>query len=768
MTVTTTLDRQYFPGDGSNKNFPFNFKFFDNSQIYVYLIDPSGVVTGKTLNVDYTLSGALSAGGGQVIMNVAPLINYKILIQRKLPLTQPTSIRNQGAFFPAIHEDAFDRLTMLAQQASAEAESALQLDQSGTFWDFQGRRGVNVGSPINDFDAANKIWTRTTIAEIISGIVGSPNMASNVFYLAPKGTSAVVQDMSSLTDPAKGIDLLGVSKLVNGGIEKTLRQRFEGADVIDFAVEYLTPSEIAQLRIPYATGAANSKPTLDLTAKLLACIADAGGTADITSAYLYSPAKVIKLPAGVFGVNFGALERALINKNNINIIGAGTFNTRIVYIGTAINQEMFRFKEAYACGLAHLTLDGGLPFRPTGTETYGCEIPLVLDQCAHFYADGLNVCNFRHRGIQAIHLWESFLGTDLRIFNGGWFPASGSTAGGLIFDAFRKESTFFPGSESNQIYLGKYAFSGCGSPYSWVSPVFNMVIEQAVCECFTFGSYIPPGIGNAKVVVSGISNSIKVNHAYYYFHDQDASIGAGAVLFDFQNAGIGCQFLNQVVYQEIPAGSTGRTLELSSIFNTTSAFAVEVDVKIFDVNCSTSLFKATGTAASSMILGSVYYRNLSVRDVRTFLGTFGSANRSGKLVFSTGVFTGQIIPQYEAKGQSVEASCIDNAGFFAEYACRAINVFNGAPGGGTLMQKGVSAVRVSAGLYNYTFVNELGVATPLPDANYTVTPAILGSTGAQPGKVDCVAASAAGFSLQVRDSGGTASDNARISVTVHR
>jgi len=652
-------------------------------------------------------------------------------------------------------------------QEGREAQFEAQLSSIGYVWLADYGPGIQFTSRnqyiVRD-GAAYTLADSTTLPYVTTG-----NWATEVtkFKILP-ADNILRTELASLTDASKGSALIGVAKMLNGGLGKTLRSRFEGAHVIDFAVEYLTPAEITQLTVSYATGVQNSKPTLDLTAKLLACIADAGGTADITSAYLYSPAKVIKLPAGVFGVNFGALERALVNKNNINIIGAGMFNTRIVYIGTAINQEMFRFKEAYACGLAHLTLDGGLPFRPVGTETYGCEIPLVLDQCAHFYAEGLNICNFRHRGIQAIHLWESFLGTDLRIFNGGWFPASGSTAGGLIFDAFRKESTFFPGSESNQIYLGKYTFSGCGSPFSWVSPVFNMVVEQLVCECITFGSYIPPGIGNAKVVISGQSNAIKVNHAYYYFHDQDASIGAGAVLFDFQNAGIGCQFLNQVVYQEIPAGSTGRTLELSSIFNTTSAFAIEVDVKIFDVNCSTSLFKATGTAASSMILGPVYYRNLAVRDVRTFLGAFGSANRSGKLVFSTGVFGGQIIPQYEAKGQSVAASCIDNAGFFAEYQCRAINLFNGASGGGTLMQKGVSAVRASTGLYDYTFVNELGVATPLPDANYTVTPGILGSTGVQPGKVECVAATTSGFTLQVRDSAGSVVDNARISVIVHR
>lgn len=129
MTLTTTLDRQTFPGDGSNKNFPFNFKFFDNSQIYVYLISPDGVAIGKSLNIDYTLSGALSPGGGLVVMTVAPPLNYQLFIRRILSPTQPTSIRNQGAFFPAIHEDVFDRLTMLLQQSKSESERSLKVQE---------------------------------------------------------------------------------------------------------------------------------------------------------------------------------------------------------------------------------------------------------------------------------------------------------------------------------------------------------------------------------------------------------------------------------------------------------------------------------------------------------------------------------------------------------------------------------------------------------------------------------------------------------------
>lgn len=161
MTVTTTLDRQYFDGDGSNKVFPFNFRFFTNDQIYVSLIAPDGTITLQNLTTNYTLSGALQAGGGTVTMLVAPPLTVpatRVFIQRILPQVQPTSIRNQGKFYPEIHEDAFDRLTMLIQQALSGLSNSLQKAANGFGWDFRGLRGINVGTPVNGTDVATKAY----------------------------------------------------------------------------------------------------------------------------------------------------------------------------------------------------------------------------------------------------------------------------------------------------------------------------------------------------------------------------------------------------------------------------------------------------------------------------------------------------------------------------------------------------------------------------------------------------------------------------------
>lgn len=247
MTVTTTLDRQYFPGDGSNHNFPFNFKFFNNSQIYVFVIDQAGIPTGQTLNVDYTLSGALSPSGGLVVMSVAPPATSQVLVQRIIPVDQPTSIRNQGAFFPAIHEDVFDRLTMIVQQAIYGAVNSLKKSISGSAWDFQNIRGENAADPVNDQDVATKKSVEAYVASILATGQGPVNNAANVIYLDPDGGAKVVQDLSNKTNYLMGGNLIGWIRNYVGAVGTTVSKWIQRQPVID-VFDFMTEAQIADVR----------------------------------------------------------------------------------------------------------------------------------------------------------------------------------------------------------------------------------------------------------------------------------------------------------------------------------------------------------------------------------------------------------------------------------------------------------------------------------------------------------------------------------------
>lgn len=123
MTVTTTIASQTFQGNGVATAFPCQFEIILNTDINVYFVNPTtGVQTLAALNSDYTVAGAGASSGFTVNTTVPVPTGTNLYVVRALPLTQPVDLTNQGAFFPNLHEAAFDRLCMQLQQIANYSE----------------------------------------------------------------------------------------------------------------------------------------------------------------------------------------------------------------------------------------------------------------------------------------------------------------------------------------------------------------------------------------------------------------------------------------------------------------------------------------------------------------------------------------------------------------------------------------------------------------------------------------------------------------------
>ena len=66
MTISTTIIKNSFSGDGSNLDFTYTFKISADSEMLVIIRSATGTETTKTLTTNYTVSGAGDAGGGTV------------------------------------------------------------------------------------------------------------------------------------------------------------------------------------------------------------------------------------------------------------------------------------------------------------------------------------------------------------------------------------------------------------------------------------------------------------------------------------------------------------------------------------------------------------------------------------------------------------------------------------------------------------------------------------------------------------------------------
>lgn len=162
MTVSTVVDHNDYTGNGVTTSFPYTFRIFKKSDLTVSVIDLSENITVLVLDTDYTVTNAGGYNGGNVVLTT-PLANgWQISISRELDPTQETDLRNQGKFFAEVHEDAFDKLTMLIQQVASMFRLALRKPSSIANWyDALNNYIRNLKDPRDPQDAATKNYVDT-------------------------------------------------------------------------------------------------------------------------------------------------------------------------------------------------------------------------------------------------------------------------------------------------------------------------------------------------------------------------------------------------------------------------------------------------------------------------------------------------------------------------------------------------------------------------------------------------------------------------------
>lgn len=124
MTISTSSSQITISTNGSQGPFSFPFVGVAPADITVTSITSAGSAT-PLLSSQYTLSlntanpNSLWGVGGSVTLSSLPSTGVDLLIQRTLPLTQQTSVQNQGNYYAQVTEQALDLLCMEIQQVAA-------------------------------------------------------------------------------------------------------------------------------------------------------------------------------------------------------------------------------------------------------------------------------------------------------------------------------------------------------------------------------------------------------------------------------------------------------------------------------------------------------------------------------------------------------------------------------------------------------------------------------------------------------------------------
>jgi len=124
VTIETsdTIDRSTISGTGP---YNYSFRIFSENELAVSVDTGELNPVPLSLTTHYSVSDVNDEDGGTITLTAATASLYAthtLDIRSNTVAYQPTSIRNQGAFLPEVHEEAFDRLARQVQDLSRRVD----------------------------------------------------------------------------------------------------------------------------------------------------------------------------------------------------------------------------------------------------------------------------------------------------------------------------------------------------------------------------------------------------------------------------------------------------------------------------------------------------------------------------------------------------------------------------------------------------------------------------------------------------------------------
>jgi hypothetical protein len=260
MTISSTINRVSYVGDGVSTAFSFPYLFLANADLVVY---QNAVV--KTINTHYTVSGAGNPAGGTVTFLTPPANLDSIVILRNPALTQLLDLVDNDPLPANPVEQAFDLLTMLAQRSGDLISRSLRQQDPDV---------ANIGSlPLKANRASMYLGFDANgdpipIAAAAGGAVISPFMVT----LLDDTTAAIARATLGLHEglstgsifDAKGDLLVGTAD--NTGVRKAVGSDglyLQTASGQSDGLLWGNPTKVFQGRLTLASG--TPVPTADIT-----------------------------------------------------------------------------------------------------------------------------------------------------------------------------------------------------------------------------------------------------------------------------------------------------------------------------------------------------------------------------------------------------------------------------------------------------------------------------------------------------------------------
>ena len=210
MTISTTIVKNSYAGNGATTVFNYNFKILSSSDLKVIIRSSTGTETTKTLNTHYTLTGVGSAGGGSITFTAGniPTSGQTIVLIRDTTQTQSIDYVANDPFPAETHEEGLDKGIILAQELQEEVDRCIKLSRTNAMTSTEFTVGAaDRANKILAFDANGEIavtqelgtyrgnWSTATSYAGRDLVKDTSN--NNIYYVNTAHTSSGSQPLSS-------------------------------------------------------------------------------------------------------------------------------------------------------------------------------------------------------------------------------------------------------------------------------------------------------------------------------------------------------------------------------------------------------------------------------------------------------------------------------------------------------------------------------------------------------------------------------------------
>jgi len=216
MTISTTVIKNSYSGNGSNDTFAYTFKISANADMQVIIRASTGTETVKNLTSHYTVTGAGSASGGNVVFTSGniPTATETVVLRRNTTQTQAVDLVENDPFTADSVEGAFDKNLSIAQELQEQIDRSIKISRTNTMTSTEfTNSATDRASKILAFDTNGELsvtselgsykgdWATATAFAARDIVKDTSN--NNIYICNTAHTSSGSQPISSNTDVAK-------------------------------------------------------------------------------------------------------------------------------------------------------------------------------------------------------------------------------------------------------------------------------------------------------------------------------------------------------------------------------------------------------------------------------------------------------------------------------------------------------------------------------------------------------------------------------------